>query len=82
MYIYVHVYIKKSIKIIIYIISYSQIKWIVESANARIKQWNYLGHILPSSQIPFIGDFIKIVCSICNRFVCDNNLLFVILNIK
>ncbi|XP_056002877.1 uncharacterized protein LOC130049408 isoform X1 [Ostrea edulis] len=38
----------------------SKIRWVVESANARIKQWRYFGHILPSSQIPYIGDFVRI----------------------
>lgn len=37
-----------------------QIRWVVESANARIKQWKYLSYILPSSQIPFIGDYVRI----------------------
>ncbi|XP_056011994.1 uncharacterized protein LOC125671681 [Ostrea edulis] len=47
----------------------SKIRWVVESANARIKQWRYLGHILPSSQIPYIGDFVRIACAICNRYL-------------
>ncbi|XP_062600940.1 uncharacterized protein LOC134262562 [Saccostrea cucullata] len=47
----------------------TKIRWVVESANSRIKQWKYLGHVLPTSQIPYIGDFIKIVCSICNRYL-------------
>uniref|UniRef100_A0A8W8MLA5 DDE Tnp4 domain-containing protein n=1 Tax=Magallana gigas TaxID=29159 RepID=A0A8W8MLA5_MAGGI len=47
----------------------TKIRWVVESANARIKQWKYLSYILPSSQIPFIGDYVRIVCSICNRYL-------------
>ncbi|XP_061191029.1 uncharacterized protein LOC133199199 [Saccostrea echinata] len=47
----------------------TKIRWVVESANARIKQWHYLGHILPSSQIPYIGDFVRIVCAICNKYL-------------
>lgn len=53
----------------IYLFIYSQIRWVVESANARIKQWRYLGKILPSNQIPHIGDFVRIVCAISNRHV-------------
>lgn len=45
----------------------TKIRWVVESANSRIKQWKYLQHVLPTSQIPYIGDFIRIVCAICNR---------------
>lgn len=44
----------------------AKICWVVESANARIKQWRYLRHILPSSQIPH---FVRIVCAICNRYL-------------
>ncbi|XP_062596569.1 uncharacterized protein LOC134258027 [Saccostrea cucullata] len=47
----------------------TKIRWVVESANARIKQWHYLGHILPSSQIPYIGDFVRIVCAISNKYL-------------
>ncbi|XP_061195999.1 uncharacterized protein LOC133204276 [Saccostrea echinata] len=47
----------------------TKIRWVVESANSRIKQWKYLGHVLPTSQIPYIGDFIRIVYSLCNRYL-------------
>ena len=40
----------------------------VESANARIKHWKYLDHVLPTNQIPHIGEYIKIVCAISNKF--------------
>ncbi|KAK3084039.1 hypothetical protein FSP39_007185 [Pinctada imbricata] len=46
----------------------TKVRWVVESANARIKQWRYLDHILPTNQIPYIGDYIRIVCSITNRY--------------
>nr|XP_034306236.1 uncharacterized protein LOC117682550 [Crassostrea gigas] len=47
----------------------TKIRWVVESANSRIKQWKYLRHVLPTSQTPYIGDFIRIVCAICNRYM-------------
>ncbi|KAK3102132.1 hypothetical protein FSP39_009062 [Pinctada imbricata] len=47
----------------------TKIRWVVESANSRIKQWTYLSRILPSHQIPFIGDFVRIVCAISNRYL-------------
>ncbi|XP_065923262.1 uncharacterized protein [Magallana gigas] len=46
----------------------TKIRWVVESANARIKRWKLLDCILPTSQIPFIGDYVKIVCSISNKY--------------
>lgn len=47
---------------------YFQIRWVVESANARIKRFKYLDNVMPNSQIPFIGDFVRIVCSISNKY--------------
>ncbi|XP_048768744.2 uncharacterized protein LOC125662931 [Ostrea edulis] len=47
----------------------TKIRWVVESANGRIKQWRYLGKILPTSQVPYIGDFVRIVCAISNRYL-------------
>ncbi|CAC5373715.1 unnamed protein product [Mytilus coruscus] len=43
-------------------------RWIVESSNARIKTWKYLSHTLPTNQIPFIGDFVQIVCALSNKY--------------
>ena len=40
----------------------------VESANARIKRFKYLDHVMPNSQLPFIGDFVRIVCAISNKY--------------
>lgn len=41
----------------------------MESANARIKRWRYLDQTLPTSQVPFIGDFVRIVCAVSNKFL-------------
>lgn len=46
----------------------TKIRWVVESANARIKRWNFFDRVLPSSQVPFICDYIKIVCGISNKY--------------
>lgn len=40
----------------------------MESVNSRVKTWKYLGQVLPNSQIPVIGDVVKIVCAICNKY--------------
>lgn len=46
----------------------TKVRWVVESANGRIKQWKTLGHVLPNTLIPVVGDFVRIVCAICNAF--------------
>ncbi|XP_062582733.1 uncharacterized protein LOC134244482 [Saccostrea cucullata] len=48
----------------------TKIRWVVESVNARIKTWKYLGKQLPNSQIPCIGDYVRIVSAICNKYRC------------
>lgn len=46
-----------------------QIRWVVEAANSRIKRWKYLAHTLPTNQVPFIGDYVRIVCAISNKYL-------------
>ncbi|XP_034316546.2 uncharacterized protein [Magallana gigas] len=46
----------------------TKIRWVVEAANARIKRWKYLAHVLPTNQVPFIGDYVRIVCALSNRY--------------
>ena len=46
----------------------TKIRWVVESANGRIKQWRALRHVIPNSQVPFIEDYVRIVCAICNAY--------------
>jgi len=41
---------------------------VVEAANARIKRWKYLAHVLPTNQVPYIGDYVRIVCALANMF--------------
>jgi hypothetical protein len=45
-----------------------QIRWVVESANMRIKRFKYLDNVMPNSQIPFIGDCVRFVCFISNKY--------------
>ena len=54
---------------LIIIIIIFQIRWVVESANARIKAWKYLDHVLPTCQVPYIGEYVKIVCAISNKYL-------------
>jgi len=46
----------------------TSVRWIVEAVNGLIKRWKALGQVMPNSQIPLIGDFVRIVCAICNAF--------------
>ncbi|XP_061192880.1 uncharacterized protein LOC133201100 [Saccostrea echinata] len=46
----------------------TKVRWVIESSNARIKRWRYPDRTLPTHQIPFIGDYIRIVCAVSNRF--------------
>jgi hypothetical protein len=45
-----------------------KVKWVVESANGRIKQWKFLDKGVPNKLVKYIGDFVKIVCPILNCF--------------
>ncbi|VDH88958.1 Hypothetical predicted protein [Mytilus galloprovincialis] len=47
----------------------TKIRWVVESANARIKNFRYLDRVLPTNYVPFIGDYIHIVCAISNKYL-------------
>ncbi|XP_062568569.1 uncharacterized protein LOC134230745 [Saccostrea cucullata] len=46
----------------------TKIRWVVESVNARIKTWRYLARQLPNSQIPYVGDYVRIISAICNKY--------------
>lgn len=46
----------------------TRVLWVVESANGRIKQWKFLAKTVPNTLVPAVGDFVRIVCSLCNAF--------------
>ena len=46
----------------------TKVRWVVESANGRIKQLRALSNVLPKTQISFAGNYVRIVCSLCNVF--------------
>ena len=50
------------------VLVYFQIRWVVESANSRIKKWRYMANVLPNNQVPHIGDYVRIICAISNKF--------------
>jgi hypothetical protein len=46
----------------------TKVRWVVESVNARVKQWKFFDKVVPNTLVPHIGDFLKIVCAIMNKF--------------
>lgn len=46
----------------------TKVHWIVEAINGLIKKWKALNQVFPNSQISFIGDYVRIICAICNAF--------------
>lgn len=46
----------------------TKVRWIVEAINGLIKTWKALNYVFPNSQIPYIGDYVRIVCALCNAF--------------
>ncbi|KAJ8314676.1 hypothetical protein KUTeg_006826, partial [Tegillarca granosa] len=46
----------------------TKVRWVVESVNGRIKQWKLLDKVVPNTLVPKIGDFVRIICALCNKF--------------
>ena len=46
----------------------TKIRWVVEAANARIKQFKFLANTVPNSSLPHLEQYLSIVCSIINRY--------------
>ena len=46
----------------------TKVRWVVEAVNGRVKQWKIFDGVIQNSQIPTIGDDLKVVCSICNAY--------------
>ena len=57
-----------AVKKVFSILSLFQMRWVVESENARIKNFKWLDRVLPTDQVPFIGDYVRIACAISNRY--------------
>ncbi|XP_060602549.1 uncharacterized protein LOC132755673 [Ruditapes philippinarum] len=51
----------------------TKVRWEVEASNARIKRWKYLDHVLPTNQVPYIGDYVRIICATCNKYLSPLN---------
>ena len=46
----------------------SKVRWVVEGANAQIKQFKFPANIVPNSSLPHLAQYLSIVCSIINRY--------------
>lgn len=46
----------------------TKVRWVVESANGRIKHWKLLDKAISNHYVSSIGDFVRIVCSPCKHF--------------
>ncbi|XP_062598202.1 uncharacterized protein LOC134259614 [Saccostrea cucullata] len=46
----------------------TKVRWVVESANGRLKRWRYLDRTVPNTQIPYVGDYVRIISAICNKY--------------
>ena len=46
----------------------TKVRWVVESVNGRIKQWQFLNKVVPNTYLPNVGDFVKIVCAFINKY--------------
>ncbi|CAC5358837.1 unnamed protein product [Mytilus coruscus] len=46
----------------------TKIRWVVESINGRLKQWKYLQNVVSNTQIPYIGDNVKLIGALCNKY--------------
>ena len=42
----------------------TKVRWVVESVNGRIKQFQFLNKVVPNKYLPYVGDFVKIVCGL------------------
>ena len=46
----------------------TKICWMIESANGRVKQWQFFSKIIPNNVIEKIGDYFEIVCAMINFY--------------
>ena len=46
----------------------SKLRWVVESANGRVKQFKWLNQTIQNSTIPQIRDYLQIACALVNAY--------------
>ncbi len=46
----------------------TKVRWVVEAANARIKQFKFLSNTVQNSSLPYLEEYLSIACAIINRY--------------
>ena len=46
----------------------TKIRWVVESVNARLKQWRFFDKVVPNTHLPHLQKYIRIVCAMLNKY--------------
>jgi hypothetical protein len=46
----------------------TKVRWVVEAANARLKQFKFFSNKVQNSSLPHLEKYISIACSIINRY--------------
>jgi hypothetical protein len=46
----------------------TKVRWVVEAANARIKQFKFLSNTVQNSSLPYLEQYLSIACAIINRY--------------
>ncbi len=46
----------------------SKIRWVVESANGRVKHFKWLNQTIQNSTIPQVRDYLQIACALVNAY--------------
>ena len=46
----------------------TKIRWVVEAVNARIKQFKFFANTIQNSSLPFLEQYLMIICAMINRY--------------
>ncbi len=46
----------------------TKVRWVVEAANARIKQFKFLANTIQNSSIPYLEQYLSIACAMINKY--------------
>ena len=46
----------------------TKLRWVVEAVNARMKQFKFLSNTVKNSSLPYLEQYLSIVCAIINKY--------------
>ena len=46
----------------------TSVRWVIEATNGLLKIWKFLKNVLPNLRIPYLKDYLQIICSLCNAY--------------